>query len=288
MQARAVGLGALLLGVALLPFGAAAAEMLGCEEKMAAEMGWLDMPEGQATDPVISLLEVPMDPFAPGNDLHTCTGKIQPGAQMTSGCTMNFIFRDSTGALYLGTAGHCTSGVGATIGIMGVGPNVAQVVYDGCPPSGACPTDFTLARIYPQYYSSVDPTMCHWGGPSGVETSPGMGDTTHIYGFGTIYGGSPVTRPRTGYVLSASPNEITYLGMAQPGDSGSPIVSGDGGKGLGIHVRSSLSAPGLQIRIDPSQKYATRVDRAISQAELSTGLDIQLVNGLSAFNILGY
>lgn len=284
MQARAVGLGALLLGVALLPFGAAAAEMLGCEEKMAAEMGWLDTPEGQAVDPVSSLLEVPMDPFAPGNDLHPCTGKIQPGAQMTSGCTMNFIFRDSTGALYLGTAGHCTSGVGATIGIMGVGSNVAVVVFDGYPGN----IDFALARIYPQYYGSVDPTMCHWGGPSGVETSPGMGDTTHIYGFGTIYGGSPVTRPRTGYVLSASQNEITYIGMAQPGDSGSPIVSGDGGKGLAVHVRSSLSSPVGGFRIDPSQKYATRVDRSIVLAEGATGLDLNLVNGLTGFNLLGY
>jgi len=278
MRSRAVGLALLVAGLALVPFGAAVGQGLECEERMLAELGWLDAPQGQAYDPLPAL---PL-PFGPTEDTHACTGHIQPGAQMTSGCTMNFIFRDQLARLYLGTAGHCTSGVGDTIGVAGVGEDVATVVFDGNP--GAI--DFTLARIDPVFYNKVDPTMCHWGGPSGVNTSPTQGQTTHLYGFGSIYGLSAATRPRVGLVQGANPNEVTYLGMAQPGDSGSPIVSGDGGKALGIHVRSSLSAAGL--RVDPSQKYATRVDRAMLLAEQGTGLDLTLVNGLEGFNPLGY
>lgn len=291
-----MGLALVMVGVVAIPFGAASggggshAGVLGigidCGDKMLAELGWTDAPggtaEGAAGVPDLpEAVAAPLPAWEGSPDLHECTGTIQPGAQMTNGCTMNFIFRDAQGNLYLGTAGHCTGGVGSTIGIVGVGNNVATVVYDGYPG----PIDFALARISPAFHARVDPTMCHWGGPSAVNDAPQRGQTTHIYGFGSIYGQGPETRPRPGVVYSAGSSEVTYIGAAQPGDSGSPLVSGDG-KALGVHVRSSLSVG--SIRVDPSQKFATRVDAAILRAEQGTGLDLELVTSGVPFNLLGY
>lgn len=273
MRSRALGLAALVAGFATLPLGGAAAELAGlagCEERMAAEVGWLDGGEAAA---------LPASP-----DTHPCVGRIQPGAQLTNLCTMNFIFRDPAGGLYLGTAGHCVA-LGEEVGVVGVGWPVATVVYDGCPSPQACPVDFALARIDPARHADVDPTLCHWGGPQGVNASPSRGQTTHLYGFGSLYRASPALQPRAGVVVSASAGEFTYVGQAQPGDSGAPIATGDG-KAAGVHVRSSLSV-GDGLRVDPALKYATRIDAALLRAEQATGLDLELVPGLAPFRPLG-
>ena len=44
------------------------------------------------------------------NPVDFCPG-LRPGARLSNGCTMNFVFTDGTN-LYIGTAGHCTSSVG--------------------------------------------------------------------------------------------------------------------------------------------------------------------------------
>lgn len=281
MRARAACLSFLGLGVALLPLAAPAADGgASCWEVMLREVGWDQLEVEDPLTPGAGLA-----PLASANDLHPCEGRIQPGARMTNGCTMNFVFRDSLGRLYFGTAGHCTEGVGQRLGIAGVGGSVATVVFDICT-SESCPLDFSLARIDPAFYGFVDPTLCHWGGPQGVNTRPALGQTTYIYGWGNIYGSTELTRPRPGVVRSSTTIEVTYIGFAQPGDSGSPIVTGDG-NAMGVHVRSTLSL--LQgLRIDPSQKIATRVDAAMLVAERVTGLDLELVRGLQPFSLLGY
>lgn len=266
MRARAVGLALLLGGLGLLPFGAAGGP--SCEDRMLAELGWLDAPA----------VGVALDLGA--EDTHACSGQIQPGARMTNGCTMNFIFRDAQARLYVGTAGHCMGGLGDTLGAAGVGGEVATVVFDGFPG----PIDFALARIDPGFYDDVDPTMCHWGGPSSVDADPTTGQTTHLYGWGSFYNLAGVTRARAGVLQGESVSEVTYLGFAQPGDSGSPIVGGDG-QALGVHVRSSLGVS--EVRLDPSTKFATRIDRALAEAEAATGLDLELVPGLAPFSFLG-
>ncbi|HEV8359181.1 MAG TPA: hypothetical protein VGR28_01870 [Candidatus Thermoplasmatota archaeon] len=285
MPGRALLMVGLFVGVTTLPMVAAAADAETCIDRMLREMGWVD--DGSAELGVIDPLTPGAEAAPSSNDLHACVGKIQPGAQMTIGCTMNFIFRDQVARLYFGTAGHCFdgNGVGRTAGIVNVGNNVGTVVYDGHRNPGDVP-DFALLRVDPAFYADIDPTMCHWGGPAGLNTFPSFGQTTHIYGFGLVYGQAAVTRARVGDVMGATSSEVTYLGFAQPGDSGAPVVTGDG-KAAGIHVRSSLSIPGV-IRIDPSPKYMTRVDAAIAGAEAATGLDLTLVDGNEPFNLLGY
>lgn len=240
---------------------------------MVAEMGWQGVSFG-------------MEP-SPSPDLHPCTGSIQPGALMVGGCTMNFIFRDPAGALYFGTAGHCAGGIGHELGVVGVDGQVAVVVYDGCALGpGNCTLDFALARIFPAFHDRVNPTVCHWGGPMDVNVAPRTGQTTHMYGQGSIYGLTSGTRARMGVLIGASVIEVTYLGFAQAGDSGSPVLSGDG-RALGVHVRSSVFIPIVGVRVDPTLKYATRIDAAMAAAEAATGLDLSLVAGTAPFNLLG-
>lgn len=276
MRARAACLSFLGLGVALLPLAAPAADGgASCWEVMLREVSWDQLEVEDPPAPGAGLA-----PLAPDNDLHPCEGRIQPGARMTNGCTMNFVFRDSLGRLYFGTAGHCVN-PGQRVGIAGVGASVATVVFDGYPGT----IDFALARIDAAFYGFVDPTLCHWGGPAGVNTAPATGQTTHIYGWGNIYSDTELTRPRPGVVRSSTSAEVTYIGFAQPGDSGSPLASGDG-NALGVHVRSTLSVG--SIRVDPSNKVATRIDAAMLFAERVTGLDLELVRGLQPFSLLGY
>lgn len=296
MQVRAAALAFAFSTFALFPIvsGAApavAAVATSCFERMLREMGWDDA--GLARDGALDSAASVTDPvppadlplLGPAEDNHPCNTKIQPGARLTLGCTMNFIFRDQTGQLYFGTAGHCIddNGVGATVSVANVGA-VGTVVYDGHLDPGDVP-DFMLVRISPAYYSSVDPTMCHWGGPADVNANPVFGETTHIYGFGTIYGLSSVTRPRAGVVYSSNAAETIYIGFAQQGDSGAPLMTGDG-NAFGVHVRSSLFVPGV-IRIDPSPKYATKVSYAMAQAENALGIDLELVPGNLPFSLSG-
>jgi trypsin len=282
VQTRAFGLVALFIGLTILPLAAGEPDP-NCAARMMREMGWdiADLPSSDA-----------LSVGGGGNDTHLCTGKIQPGSLMSGGgCTMNFIFRDQLARYYFGTAAHCTSGVGATYGVSGVGNNIATVVYDGGP-TGNNP-DFALLRVDPAFYSFIDPTLCHWGGPTGVNTVLANGETTFIYGYGTLYSTTSATRARGPGIVNdeAYPGmsifnpaiEQAYNGQAQAGDSGAPIVTGDG-KAAGIHVRSYLT---VVFRVDPVGKVMTRVDAAMAAASVATGLQLQLVDGTLPFSLTG-
>ncbi|HEV8361101.1 MAG TPA: hypothetical protein VGR28_11675 [Candidatus Thermoplasmatota archaeon] len=208
-------------------------------------------------------------------------GTIQPGARLTNGCTMNFIVRDAQGRLYFGTAGHCGD-VGETLGVVDVGDAVATVVYDRYWDGGM---DFALARIDESFRGAVDPTLLHWGGPVGLAAGdPELFEVTFHYGWGNVYNVSETTRARVGVVLGWDDAEFSYLGFAQPGDSGAPILDQDG-RALGLHVRSSLGVELPEVgdlRVDPSYKFAVRLDAALAQAEAATHLQFAVVPGTIA------
>jgi hypothetical protein len=279
MRVWALGLlAAMTVSMGVVVAGVGATE--SCVDKMVRDMSWDVGPDGNVVPPADQALDaLPAVQPPGGNDTHPCNTRIQPGATMGF-CTMNFIFRNpNTGELYFGSAGHCLS-VGQVVNIQNVGAAGVTVFST----NGAAP-DFSLVRVYPSMYGFVDATMCHWGGPNGVNNDPQLGQTTHIYGYGNIYGASSITRPRPGVVATASPQEITYIGFAQPGDSGSPVETGDG-KAAGVHVRSSLSLGSL--RVDPSPKYMTRVDAGMAQASATLGIPLELVTSNVPFNLLGY
>ncbi|MGH7319702.1 MAG: hypothetical protein ACRELA_08770 [Candidatus Rokuibacteriota bacterium] len=172
---------------------------------------------------------------------------IQPGVAISTpvgGCTLNFIFQDAnTLELYAGTAAHCVTGNaeqnGDRISVPQLGP-FGTVVYNGFQHDAA---DFSLIKIDPGRYDQVFAALRFWGGPSGVATSPTLGQGTLHYGHGVGFGTTEATRPREGvleYVISSGSLRGYYgaIHPGVPGDSGSAVLTSDG-KALGIltHIR---------------------------------------------------
>lgn len=210
----------------------------------------------------------------------TCRGA-RPGAQVVvgwAGCTLAFAFEDSAGNRYLTTAGHCVVGGGTErTWAVGAGPvartrddsgawrRVGTVVYahlDG-------PFDFAVIRADDP--SSVDPEMCHFGGPTamyeGVAFHP---EPIHHHGFGSF---NRDHLPARSGVTAGTFTEYTVrvATMASPGDSGSSVITADG-RALGVLVRSLLLT-------NAGGGYAelSRLDTQLARAEAALGVDLTLL-----------
>lgn len=193
-----------------------------------------------------------------------CSGKIRPGAVAVFNsswlCTLNFIFKDSQGNLYVGTAGHCVPSAGAmTIRVPGVANDIGDPAYTTG--DGGVGNDFALIRINAAYYSFVEPTMCRWGGPQQVNSQARQDAVLH-FGWGVFWGDGPETRGRAAVISGNgfTPNYVSFRALAGPGDSGSPIEMRDG-KALGVLTHGSAGGfPWL------GTIWATRVDRGLALA----------------------
>lgn len=186
---------------------------------------------------------------------------IQPGAQMTApnGCTMNFVFADQAGRLYIGTAGHCAN-VGQTVSVGGLA-NIGSIVWD----SNAA--DFAMAEIKPALYGQVSPAVRHWGGPTGV-AAPALLDVVYHYGYGIGYGISELTRPRVGELTQSDDQEFLIESLATFGDSGSPFINDDG-EAVGVVSQFALG----QGHTDSGPTVAFIIQRA----QVEKGLTLSLV-----------
>lgn len=245
----------------------------------------------QDFDPTLAIVDLPeVAPDQPV-DTHTCTGQIRPGAQQSNGCTLSWILRDQNGALYQTTAGHCTSSVGQNIGASGVG-TIGQVVWRV---NGGVGNDMAVIRIDPARYSLVDPTLCHWGGPSGIATPPDTGtagtkhDSMLHYGWGVMWSGQE-TRARAGYISGPAPGaslptmqgsgwfsdgSVRMKGFTDGGDSGSPMML-KSGLAAGVHTHRLDAAPNGY-----GFKAATRLDMMLPRVEAGLGVDLDIVHGLA-------
>jgi hypothetical protein len=158
-----------------------------------------------------------------------------------SGCTMNFVFRDSS-SWYIGTAGHCvpnggdvvmqvgtrvdpTSGVAfATIAKVG---RVVKKVNQGI---GA---DFGLVKIDPGWV--VMPGIAGAAGPTGVLCLDPVGQPVAHYGHGYVFAVGPGT-VKFGEVIpdlslvvkGAWATGYNWVGYGVPGDSGSGVMNDAG------------------------------------------------------------
>jgi len=162
-------------------------------------------------------------------------------AGTTSVCTSNFIFTDSSGNFFVGTAGHCGS-VGDSVDMLflPVGlANIGQVVLSTG--DAGIGNDFALISINPALYQDVSPSMAFWGGPTGAFTGSGLTVVEHIgWGVGVGTGGTP----RVGLGVEFTPNEWRFEGLITPGDSGSGANT-LGGLAAGniTHISIDLSHP---------------------------------------------
>ena len=175
---------------------------------------------------------------------------IRPGAWMIfpSWCTMNFIFggtstatstttkvkgsagkrTTSTGGSgwYIGTAGHCTE-VGDEVTLIaapGVLMNIGKTVKSIDAGVGK---DFALVEIYPEMVQYVNPSMTHWGGPTGTNSNVAVGDPVVHSGHGLAMGTGGT--PRAGVVTyvgngdNSAETAYGWDGAAMMGDSGSAV-----------------------------------------------------------------
>jgi hypothetical protein len=171
---------------------------------------------------------------------------IRPGAWMfsPSWCTMNFIFHGTTtttsggtkangggkkttttsggggSGWYIGTAGHCAE-VGDEVtllaapgGLMVIGKTVKSV-------DGGLGHDFALVEIYPEMVQYINPSMTHWGGPTGTNPDVAVGDPVVHSGHGLVIGTGGT--PRAGVVTHVEGTAYGWDGAGIFGDSGSAV-----------------------------------------------------------------
>ena len=174
--------------------------------------------------PAAAALEAPTDQF---------TG-IRPGVLMVapSTCTIGFVFQttgstfDPSQQLYLGAAEHCVDFVGQAVSVRAPNPAtglvteivVGQVDY-------MSPTnDVAFVKVDMAWNSWVSPTLAHWGGPVGVDTTATVG--TPVTCTGHPRGGLNIAR--TGVVYSRTPDYVIWSCPTVGGDSGGPVTTADG------------------------------------------------------------
>ena len=177
---------------------------------------------------------------------------IQPGVAMyTDGggqCTSNFIFYDDDD-IYIGFAAHCagTGGQSDTNGCLaGSLPLGTRVDVDGAQHPGHLAfsswdtmikegentnsdmcryNDFALVKLDARDHSRVNPSVLHFGGPTGLCENPGVEDVISYGNSGLRFGLDPVA-PKRGLSLGTSGSGwTTTVYMASPG------VPGDSGSG---------------------------------------------------------
>lgn len=210
-----------------------------------------------------------------------CTG-IRPGARLTtpSTCTMNFVFTDPQGDLYIGTAGHCIE-TGQAAHISNIGLIGTAVFSTG---DGGVGDDFALIKVNADKVALVNPEMCDWAGPTGVFNGASITGRRVLHtghGYGVVGTVTPVPpRPKEGVGTAYGATSLTWAGTPWPGDSGSAIrldggtAVGTQGQGVGILTHGiGVSAVGAPAGLG----FGTRLDKAIQMSGIS-GLSLVTVS----------
>lgn len=209
-----------------------------------------------------------LDPVSTGNAvLEECPG-IRPGARLSTGCTMNFLFQDEND-YYMGTAGHCTGHIGQRMRAPGVG-EFGSVVYRINQGIG---WDFALIRVDTDKHDLLQPDLCAWAGPNDADPLTHAGQPVHMYGWGVATNDESITRARSGVLLTSSSMSIDFVGFASGGDSGSPTVNALG-SALAINTHVLLTASGSPV------VYGTHIDQALRLSH-NNGFDVEVVSGQS-------
>ncbi len=139
------------------------------------------------------------------------------------------------------------------------------------------PKDFALIRLDPGV--AANPQMCHFGGPTGVNSDrPGLNSPTVLQHFGNGLGVGNVLPARSALALGMpDPDHVYAEGAVVPGDSGSGIISSDG-RAVGVIVTTGLHTASFGTSgIDAGTMGVTRLAPQVTRAQqvLGTGLTLQ-------------
>jgi hypothetical protein len=216
-----------------------------------------------------------------------CPG-VRPGAVVESDngqCTFNFLFQGSNGARYIGTAGHCILGddpLGGDAGEEswaagsgpeardGAGNRIGEFAYAILQD----PKDFALIRLDPGVAASAQ--MCHFGGPTGVNSDRGSAPVT-LHHFGQGLGVGTVLPARSAVAFGMpDPDHVYAAGGVVPGDSGSGIISADG-RAVGVIVTTGLHSGSIGTSgIDAGTMGVTRLAPQVARAQQVLGVSLDL------------
>ncbi|MFX0578301.1 hypothetical protein [Nocardia nepalensis] len=240
---------------------------------------------------------------------------ITPGIQtFTHGavpCTANYVFIDDTGHVYIGQAAHCattqvTDSDGCTADSLPLGTAVS-FNRNGSPVFGATTTaggqlaysswlamqengekdrntcaynDFALVELAPEDAGNVNPSVPHWGGPVGINTSgANAGDRLYSYWNSILRGGIASLSPQ---VCESKIDDDAAFGWTHaivapipgiPGDSGSAFLDHNG-YALGTLSTLTISLPIVNNVGDISHELAyARAHSGISGLRLVLGTE---------------
>ncbi len=200
------------------------------------------------------------------------TAPIHPGVQtFTAGqCTANFVFYDAAD-VYIGQAAHCSGTGGATdtngclaaslpVGTpvtVGGASKPGTMVYNswvsmqaaGETDADTCKyNDFALVKLDPADVGKVNPSVPHWGGPTGLNSA----GTTFLqrvfsYGNSSLRFGLALLSPKVGISNGDAgggwSHSVSTLTPGIPGDSGSAFLDATG-KALGQLSTLNIAVPG--------------------------------------------
>jgi hypothetical protein len=240
------------------------------------------------------------------------TATIHPGVMtVTAGgqCTANFVFFDGADNVYLGQAAHCSSTSPPTVtdgcladslpldtpvqvqgasqpGTLVYSSWVAMDAAGESDPNTCAHNDFALVRISPADSANVNPSVPHWGGPVGLNTSGvGPGALVYSYGNSSLRLGLTPLSPKIGVTLGTRAggwdHAPLFVTPGIPGDSGSAALD-PSGNALGV-----LVALGVIVSTEPTlpvNNPTSDLSRALAYAQSHGMPGIQLAVGTEPFN----
>ncbi|SRR5581483_1738227 len=196
--------------------------------------------------------------------------EIRPGAQLANGCTMGWVFRDANGTFYVSTAGHCAT-LGGRESVAGLGEFGTVVVQE----AAGLGADFALIQVDAADQGLVNPTMLHFGGPTGAAMADVPGAAYAFYGWGVDTSGSDATRARVDPELAPPVDFLSWAGHVSSGDSGSPVMSVTGlAMGIATHSLAEPIAGGVAAHAAFGTPLRTMLGVAVTH-----GYVLQLVPG---------
>jgi hypothetical protein len=207
------------------------------------------------------------------------TGFVRPGERVdpvdgSGWCTLNFVVTDGDD-YWIGTAGHCfDENERVQVNDEPIGTVVAAEF------AGFGAEDWAFVHVDEEHEDDVNPTVRSWGGPLAAPTlagdatrqaRPAPGDPVTHYGHGQEFDGDQA-KSRAGVTVLPFVNSFVFVSDVDGGDSGSPVLTGQG-QAVGIvtgHVATG----------DPvEQVYAYKFQPALFALESELGKDLSMVRG---------